>query len=206
MSISLSHPVPAVSGRRTELDLLLDQLDGMQAWTRRHRATGRLLEAASSGEARLNLFRRAEAVDRQRNALVDWTAQQLRESAVPLCSLSARRAVIVHRSDWFKDKISSGLQAGGIEVVARLENGADAIGVVVAEQPDVLLIEDRLPMVSGLLVTQAARQYAPRTMVIVQVAADWEIGPFLDAGATTAYSRRTSPIEIAAQLSTLVAI
>ena len=58
-----------------------------------------------------------------------------------------------HRQAWFRGKVASGLQAGGVAVEADLENGADALGAVVAEQPDFLLVEDKLPMVSGLDLT-----------------------------------------------------
>ncbi len=85
-------------------------------------------------------------------------------------------------------------------LAADLENGADALGVVVAEQPDFLILDDKLPMFSGLEVTKAVARFAPRTVVLVQVADHWEVGPFLDAGATTVYTRRTSPADIAADV------
>lgn len=189
-----------VAVRRSETDLWLDQLHGVDAWCRANRATGLLLEAAPSREMRVNLSRRRAVVDRQRQAIVEWTSRQLQESERPLHLTAEQRAVIVHRKDWFKDKLTTELEAGGITVVASLENGADAVGVVVAEQPDVLLVEDKLPMVNGLDVARAARQYAPRTRVVAQVANNAEIGPFLDAGAATAYLWSVPPADIAADL------
>jgi DNA-binding NarL/FixJ family response regulator len=108
--------------------------------------------------------------------------------------------VVSHRQEWFSGNMVGGLRAGGVAVVAELQNGADALGVVVAEQPDVLLVEDEVPMVSGLELTEAAARYAPSTLVVVQVEHDWDIGPFLDAGATTVCTRRTPPARILADL------
>ncbi len=140
-------------------------------------------------------------VTRQRHALTHWTERQLRDSGLHvLCSVAAPRAVVAHRPGWCSGQLVGGLQAGGVAVVADLQNGADALGVVVAEQPDFLLVEDSLPMVSGLELTKAAARYAPSTLVVVQVADDREIGPFLDAGASRVHTRRARPAEIVADL------
>jgi CheY-like chemotaxis protein len=186
--------------RRSEVDVLLDQLRGISAWTRAHSVRSADAAGASSRESRLDLSRRNDVVTRQRQALMDWTGRQLLGSGQLLRSVAAPRAVISHRQEWFSGKVVSGLQAGGVAVVANLPNGADALGVVVAEQPDFLLVEDKLPMVSGLELVKEAGRYARSTLVVVQVANDWEIGPFLDAGATTVYTRRTSPADIVADL------
>ena len=190
---------------RSETEVLLDQLRGIEAWTRKHRPTHLLLDAALSREARSDIARRQEVVERERQALTDWTAHQLRENTHPLRSFAVPRAVIVHRNAWFKGKLTTGLAAGGITVVADLENGADGVGVVVAEQPDLLLLEHKLPMVTGLDVTRAVRCYAPSTVVVAQVTDEWEVGPFLEAGATTAYTRRIPPADIVADVCALLA-
>lgn len=185
---------------RSQTDVLLDQLRGMEAWTREHNVHVVDVGTAGSRESRLDLARRRDVVTRQRQALLDWTERQLRDSDRMIRSLAATRVVIAHRHAWFKVKLTSALQAGGATVVADLDNGADALGVVVAEQPDFLLIEDKLPMVNGLDLTREVTRHAPNTVVLVQVATDWEIGPFLDAGAATVYSRRTPPADIAEAL------
>jgi CheY-like chemotaxis protein len=199
------RPTSDASVSRSDADVLLAQVRGIEEWTRDHRASHLLLNPGSSREDRLDFARRREAVERQRQALLEWTARQLRDSPRILHCVSLRRAVIVHRNDWFKGKLAAALEAAGVTVVAALDNGADAVGVVVAEQPDVLLMEHTLPMVSGLDVTLAVRRYAPATAVVVQVGNDWERGAFLDAGAASAYTRAVPPADIAADVGVLLA-
>lgn len=192
------RPVPVRA--RPQVQVLLDQLCGIDAWSRAHATRAAGLAEAGSREARLDLARRRDVVERQRQALQTWTDRDLRGSGDLLRSLAAPRAVVCHRQEWFSGALVRGLEAGGVVVVAALENGADAVGVAVAEQPDLLVLEERLPMVSGLQVTAAAVAYAPGTAVVVQVADPWQIGPFLDAGASAVYTRRTPPADIVVDL------
>jgi CheY-like chemotaxis protein len=62
-----------------------------------------------------------------------------------------------------------------------VDNGADAVGVVAAEQPDLLLVEDRLPMVSGEQVIAGVRTFSPNTLIAAQVAYSDRVGALLDA-------------------------
>ena len=193
--------LPALS----ECDLLLEQLRAVEAWTRAHRPSDLDLDAAASRESRLDLARQRDVVERQRQALVDWTTRQLRASDHQLRSAVAVRAVVVHRNEWFKAKIASGLEDAGLAVVASLENGAEAAGVVIAEQPDAVVLESKLPMLTGIDLTRTIRRYAPRTTVLAQVERDGDVGAFLEAGARTAYARRVPPADIVADLRTLLA-
>lgn len=191
--------------RRSGVDVLVDQLRGVEIWTREHSPGQVDGDVAVTRELRLDMARRRDGVERQRQALIDWTARQLRQSTDPLYCVAPPRAVLVHRNDWFKGKVGGGLRSAGIAVVAELDNGADAVGVVVAEQPDLLLTEDKLPTVSGPELVREVCRYAPSTVVVVQVADELEIGSFLAAGASTVYTRRTPPADIVAALLTAVA-
>ena len=162
--------------RRPPLEIFTDQLAGIDAWN---------------------------AVRRVNQAMIERTEQQIRDTA-RLLRRSHPRAVIVHRNDWFKDKLTAGLTAGGVDVVERLENGADAIGVVVAEQPDLVLVEDKLPMIMGDEVIRQVLRFAPNTIAAAQVGNDWEIEALLEAGARTAFARRVPPADVAADLCQLV--
>jgi DNA-binding NarL/FixJ family response regulator len=97
-------------------------------------------------------------------------------------------------------KVADDLALRQIAVVARLTNGAEAVGAVVAEQPDLLLVEDSLPMMSGEDVVREVRTFAPLTRIGAQVAHDDRIAAMLDAGAHSAYTRRVPPADVAAAL------
>lgn len=210
MTISMNrNEAPVLPWRpRPETDLVRDQIEGIQAWNVARRAIEIAEEAeaarARSREMRLDLSRRMDVVRRQHQAMVQRTEEQLRESAYVLRTAAPARAVVVHRNDWFKDKLIDGLRSGGVEVVARLENGADAVGVAVAEQPDLILVEDKLPMVNGIDVIRQVLEYAPGTIAAAQVSLDDGIAAVLDAGARTAFTRRVPPADVARDLCALV--
>jgi CheY-like chemotaxis protein len=185
---------------------LLDQLTAIDAWIGTRRATEEWAAEPVSRELRLDRARRLDVVRRQHRALLQATERQQQEEDGFLRLAPAPRAVVVHRNDWFKDKVCTRLRAAGVEVVAELSNGADAVGVVVAEQPDVLLVEDKLPMLSGLDVLREVRRFAPSTRVVAQVADDGQIGAFLEVGACTAFTRRIPPADIADAVCDLLAL
>lgn len=198
------EPGAAPAPRRSDVDVLLDQVRGVEAWTAAHRQPAAGQDAATSREALLDVRRRRDVVTRSRHALVGWTARQLEDSDRLLRSSAATRAVVAHRNARFRDEVVTGLQAEGVAVVADLDNGAEALGVVVAEQPDLLLLEHKLPMVGGPALVREVCLYAPRTVVVVQVEQDREIGPLLEAGARSVFTRRTRAAALAeASLSAL---
>jgi len=190
---------PGLAGCRSDFELALDQVRGIDAWTQAHRVPA-AVTGGLSREDRLDLSRRSDVVARQRQALLGWTERQLRADCTPARSVAVTRAVIAHRHAWFSSKLTGALHAGGVTVVADLDNGADALGIVIAEQPDLLLVEDKLPMVSGPELFRAVARWAPRTIVAVQVAEDRQVGRCLDAGAACVFTRRMPPADIATQL------
>ena len=112
--------------------------------------------------------------------------------------------VFVHRNAWFTDKVCAALLGSGLEVVARLTNGAEAVGVAVAEQPDLLLVEDSLPMLSGETVVREVLACAPATIAVGQVASDSGVASMLEAGARAAFTRRVPPADVARGLVALL--
>lgn len=186
---------------RTRLDLMKAQLAAIEAWNAVQRAQEAAAEAgAQTRELRLDLSRRTEARRREKQALVARAQQQLRESGGLLTAPSPTRAVIAHRSPWLRDAVSTRLEALGVEVVGVFEDGADAAGTLVAEQPDLLLVEDRLPTVSGVEVVQRARDFSPETVVGAHCLDESGVRALLEAGATAAFPRRTPPVDIADRL------
>ena len=202
-------PVPLSTPRRArpECDLLEAQLAAIDAWNAQRRLDEVGQQSGSttlSREMRLDLARRTDVVRRQHAAIVERTEQQLRESVHLLRGSLPVRAVVAHRDAWFRDKVADALGKSGVDVVALLDNGADAVGVVVAEQPDLLLVQDKLPMVLGVDVLRQAARFSPDTVSAAQASHDSELAALLEAGSRAAFNRRATPTEVAAELCQLV--
>ena len=196
---------PAPSGR-SDLDLAARQLQAIAAFHRaRHVAEEAAAAATRSREMRMDAARRLEVVRREHEALIARSHEQLRLTGTVLRGAAERRVVLAHRNEWFLDKITQVLGAHGLHVVARLDNGADAVGVAVAEQPDLLLVEDSLAMVGGEQVVREVRTFSPQTLVAAQVAYGDRVGPFLDAGASTVFTRKVPPADVERGLLELLA-
>lgn len=192
---------------RGTAELLADQLAGIASWNRQHRPLELADDdtaASLSREMRLDVSRHREVVRRTHDALVAHTQQQLEASAAQLPAAPAPRAVLAHRNAWFRDKVRDTLLGAGVDVVVLLDNGADAIGVCVAEQPDLLLVEDKLAMAHGVQVVREVLQHAPRTIAVAQVSYEDEVPELLAAGARTAFPRRVPPVEVGRELAALV--
>jgi CheY-like chemotaxis protein len=202
---AMSGPDDVTPEPRSDLDLARQQLAAIDRWHEARRATQEAASrSASSREARMDLARRLDVIRAEHRAIVERTDAQLRSSVELLQRTTPRRAVVVHRNSWFMDKVAVDLELRRIEVVARLTNGAEAVGAVVAEQPDLLLVEDSLPMVSGEDVVREVRTFAPLTRIGAQVAHDHRIAAMLEAGAHSAYTRRVPPADVAAALADLL--
>ena len=190
---------------RSDLDLFRQQLTAIERWHEARRATQEAAQrSAASREARMDLARRLDVIRAEHRAIVARTDAQLRSSVELLQRTTTLRAIVVHRNSWFMDKVAADLGLRHIEVVAKLTNGAEAVGAVVAEQPDLLLVEDSLPMMSGEDVVREVRTFAPLTRIGAQVAYDDRIAAMLEAGAHSAYTRRVAPADVAAALAGLL--
>lgn len=190
---------------RGEVDLVHSQLDAIDRWNRARRAAEESAELlARTREARLDLDRMLDVTRREHQAMVSRTQEHLRDSARVLRGAAARRAVVVHRSDWFKDRVCAVLEENGITVVTRLDNGADAVGICIAEQPDLLLVEDSLPMLSGAQVVRKVRTWSPWTISAGHVAHDERIATLIEAGAISAWTRRMPPADVGRELVKLL--
>lgn len=202
-----SAPGDTTLESRSDLDLARQQLAAIDRWHEARRSTQQAAQrSAASREARMDLARRLDVIRAEHRAIVERTDAQLRSSAELLQRTTPRRAVVVHRNTWFMDKVAVDLGLRRIAVVARLTNGAEAVGAVVAEQPDLLLVEDSLPMVSGEDVVREVRAFAPLTRIGAQVAHDDRIAAMLEAGAHSAYTRRVPPADVAAGLADLLPV
>lgn len=185
------------AGRRTEAELTRMQLQAVAAWHRaRHVAEVAARSREASREVRMDLNRRLEVLRAQHAAIVKRADAQLARSVHLLSRDVPLRAVVVHRNAWYVGKLNDTLTDAGVEVIGSVENGAAAVGVVVAEQPDLLLVEDVLPMLPGEQVVRDARRFSPETLIVAQVDYSERIAAMLEAGARTAFTRQVPPQEV----------
>lgn len=184
-----------------ELELAVEQVAAIDRFNRARRAHELALAAtARTREMRLDSARSLDVLRRQHAALVERAHSQLRASGQQLGRGGACRVVLAHRNAWFLDRVQTVLQDSDAEVVALTDNGADAIGIVVAEQPDLVLLEDALLMVPGEEVVRQTRLHAPRALVAVQTAHGGGVARLLDAGAAAVYTRQVPPRDVALSL------
>ena len=170
--------------RWNDVDLALTQLAAIDLW----------LSAARSGASY------PEGLDRQRRALAARTSEQLALAGAPLQPCLPRRLVLGHRSDWFAEKLERALCGTDVLLVSRVADADEAVGCVVAEQPDLLLVEDELPGLSTVALLQDVLRYSRHCAVGVQVQDGDRAGRLLDAGAAYVWHRQVLPAEVAQQL------
>ncbi len=189
---------------RSLANLVHDQLTAMQTFHEdRNAAECAAAATGTTREQKLDAHRRLDVVRRQHQALVAASQASLDAAGSPLLRL-APRVLLVHRNEWLRTRVTADLGERGLEVIAQLDNGADGIGVLVAEQPDVLLVEDTLPQVTGMHILAATRRYAPRTMTAIQVPYEDSMAAAFEAGAVAVFTRRIPPADIAGELARLV--
>lgn len=199
----ISRPIASAAGRRTQLDLADQQLRAIDAFNRSRRMTVNAAAVGGSREARMDLARSLEVLRREHEALVARVDAQLR-CAGALRSTSGRRVVLAHRNEWFLSKVTTALRQEGVEIVACLDNGADAVGTALAEQPDLVLVEDKIAMVPGEEVVRQLRRHCPDTAVAAYVDHGDRVAALLDAGAQAVFTRQVPPAEVAETLHELV--
>ncbi len=189
--------------RRRQTDVYVAQLAAIANWHAVRRAeerSARTDAASASRQQRLEHNRRMDVLRCEHEAMIQRTHEQLCESAAPLRTTAPRRAVLALHSLWFGRVVAACLAEGGVCVVAHRANGAEAVGIAVAEQPDLVLVGAVLPMVSGEQVIQEVCAFAPDAVVAARAQHDGQIGPLLEAGARIAFTRRVSPADVSREL------
>jgi hypothetical protein len=205
--MTLAQETAQPPGRSSELDLASRQLRAIERFTQaQRRALEASASAARSREMGMDDARRMEVIRREHQALVGRAQEQPRRSGDLLRDSARRRVVLAHRNEWFSQVLADQLEDRGWGVVARISNGADAVGVAVAEQPELLLVEDSLAMVSGEQVVREVRTFCPQTVVAAQVAYGDRVAALLEAGAAAVWTRKVPPREVALGLMELVAV
>lgn len=197
--------LPSSGAEHDMATLLCRQLQAVDAWNcERHAREARLSVAGPYREVRLDAVRELEAVSRAHRALIEYLGQELAGGSPRFAESPAPRAIVAHRQLWFARTLRIALSELGVRVVATCDNGADAVGVVVAEQPELLLVEECLPGMSGRQVIDEALQFAHATVPVVQVTHSSRIADFLAAGARAVLTRQVPPADVARQMLAVI--
>jgi CheY-like chemotaxis protein len=106
------------------------------------------------------------------------------------------RAIVVHRAAWTRDALCRSLQQAGVDVVDVHEDGAAGLGSIVAEQPDLVVVQQQLPWKDGLEVVREVRSFAPRTRVAVHLDQPQAEDEARGAGAHAVFPRSTRPVDM----------
>ncbi len=160
-----------------------------------------LCVAAGSGRRRAA---RRLALRATHAAVLARAELQLRQTGDLMWADSSCRAVLAHRDVWWRERVADYLTALGVQVIAQAGDGADVVGVLVVEQPDLVVVQDLLPLLPGLQVVRQARRYAPTSLIAAHLLDSRQAQSFLTAGADVAFSRLDRPGEIAEQLVALL--
>lgn len=201
------HCLPAVPEwhPRREVDVYAQQVSAIDRFNRIRRIREQAAAAAGgSRERRMDAARSMDVLRRQHNAVVARSHEHLQDSVRLLQNTAERRVVLAHRNSRFLSAIARTLEDQGVRVLCCTDNGADAVGVIVAEQPDLVLVEDRLDMVAGLDVIREVRCLSPQTLVTAQVGYGERVRPLRDAGASTVFPRDVAPQDVALRMLELV--
>ena len=105
---------------------------------------------------------------------------------------------------WTSERLSAELTDRAVEVVAAFGNGADAVGMCVAEQPALVVVDELLAMRSGRDATAALTELCPDTVVVGYVSRPAAVSELLEAGARTVLTRQVPPAEAAQAFTALV--
>lgn len=189
--------------RESELARLLRQIEAIERWNATRWQRGLLPGPAGEGTSAGRLSA-DDVVGRAQRALQEQTVSSLTSTGWPMLDWSPVTAVIAHRHAWFSTALTRALAEHDVTVVATTDNGADALGMVVAEQPDVLLVGESLDTLAGRHLLTQATVFARSTLLAAHVGCREDAPAMLHAGAHTAFTRGVPPADVAEALTALV--
>lgn len=188
-----AHPLPY---RRGAQELSAARQLAVDAWERADRATEVALRTCDE------LAAQREARRREHEALLCRCAELSAGPAEP----AAVRAVLAHRDAVLRCDLAQELEEADVRVVGSFDDGADAAGTAVAEQPELVLVEDALPTMPGLAVLRRVRTLVPGAVTAAHVPDVTVAGCFVDGGVDVVLTSPESAAEMARQVLACLAL
>jgi CheY-like chemotaxis protein len=78
--------------------------------------------------------------------------------------------MVVEDTDHVRRMLTSMLSLDGFEIVAETASGKDAVEGVAAADPDVIVIDYKMPAMDGLTVARQVREVRPQQVIILYTA------------------------------------
>lgn len=155
--------------------------------------------AFDSREQRLDAARHLDVLRCTEQAVQQRLDGLLNDSARP-AGPSSRTAVIAQRHGWYSRRLAAELAALGVDLIGVTEVGAEAAGWAIVEQPDLVVVDETLMMLTGEQTVRMVRQYCPSTRIAARAQGSYRVARLLDAGATSVHVRAVPPEALAAHL------
>jgi DNA-binding NarL/FixJ family response regulator len=116
------------------------------------------------------------------------------------------RIVVVDDHPVFRKGLTALLRAEGHDVVAEASDGVEAVAVVTAEVPDVVLMDLSMPLRDGFEATARITAEHPNTKVVVITLFDDEasVVQALEAGASGYVSKQADPDQITSAVEAVI--
>lgn len=188
--------------RDTHVERLDRQISAIAHWNDVRRQRERM--AAAAGSAALPPCWRPDVLARVQKALQEHTRSSLLSTGWPMPASPPVTAVIADGDDWFAARLSEQLAAREVTVVAVTNDGEEALGVLIAEQPDLLVAADSLSMLAGAELLGQAAVFAPSTLRAAHVSRCAGGPAVLDAGPHASFPLGTAPHHVVEALSALL--
>ncbi len=117
------------------------------------------------------------------------------------------RVVIADDQDLVRSGLELVLSTRGIDVVATVGDGREAVGAVATHVPDVVLMDIRMPVLDGIAATReiVAAGASTRVLVLTTYDVDAYVYGALHAGAAGFLLKATPPDRLVAGIETVVA-
>lgn len=198
-----SRAVPRCHRPERLAALLQRQLEAIDAWNAARALRERTIrESVGSRDQRLDAARRGDALRRTQQSLLDHLTARQTAPCGPLVA-PGLSVVLAHSNPWYAGRIGQALEADGAAVLGVTGNGADALGILIAEQPALLFVGDRLAMTTAPALLAEAALFSPRTVLVAQ--GDVEEEPcLLHAGARAVLPRVLAPAGVGQRLHELL--